>query len=124
MKNYNFIKLIYSYLILFLTCATIFFNLIWVTKGYLEIKYDLYSIPYDLKSEFYASRDQNKKLSADQIEKNRQQEIENNKKYRLQEIKKDIFTSYLPTLFYAVIIMLIHILIVVRTKKMLNSNAG
>lgn len=111
------IKLIYCYLVcLFLTIFLVIKAAI-MTENFLKLSNfeGTYQIPYNLtKSSFPIEKD--KKLTPEKIEHLRLEAIEEDKINQHRRIKNDFMLGF-PYIFYSLIVLGIHVLLIRKTRE-------
>jgi hypothetical protein len=110
------IRLIYCYLMCFVSVLILLLNVTRVTNIYVEIIFfkNYYSEPFHLTAGAFSNAKAG--MPPEKIEQERQIAIEKHKKDNSKYRKKDMVDSGIYA-FYAAIILLIHILIIRRTKE-------
>ncbi len=112
------IRLIYCYLMCFISVLILLFNIARATNTCIEMVFfkNYYAEPYHLTIEEFNKDKAKAGMSPEKIEQERQAAIEKHKKDNSKYRKKDMIDSSIYA-FYAAIILLIHVLIIRRTKE-------
>jgi|GEM_PF-3268480 len=111
------IKLIYCYLMCLFIGLFFVFKSADLTQTFIKTKYfeETYIIPYSLtKSSFDGGKD--RKLTPEKVEHLRLEAIEEDKKETVKRLRNDM-TLGLPSLFYSLIFLALHVILIKRTKE-------